>query len=413
MCARVQATAVHYLVFAGSGQLGAWPTSAIGEVRRYYHLGGQRVAMRVSGASPSSQNGVYYLHTDHLGSTSLVTTGEDRGGLVAGSVWLRQLYDPYGAVRYASTPHGPAPTDYGYTGQRATDLGLMDYRARWYIPALGRFASADTIAPGVGGQALNRYSYAGNNPLGFYDPTGHVKWKPPSLAPPSPFDKAVRWLGAALDSVSSGLGARLDFVSENVGWTLDCAAGYCHDRGWHPSNANAQAWGIVSDWLYETGPERQYFGPGDPFTQDVRNDAGVQMFLMEWENNGRPVPYPPGEEWWPYPIESTGGECGVSCAFVRENYELVVSTLGLGSMTPEGQIDAVGGVLGSYQVRVESWKRETVVLVYNETGWRSATRLGPYGSIIPNIPRSEWGPGGTIYEYFYWYPDRSVGNGFR
>jgi len=67
--------------------------------------------------------------------------------LAAGSVWMRQLYAPYGAVRYASNPYGPAPTDYGYTDQRATDLGLMDYRERWYIPALGRFASADTIAP--------------------------------------------------------------------------------------------------------------------------------------------------------------------------------------------------------------------------------------------------------------------------
>ena len=50
----------------------------------------------------------------------------------------------------------------------------MDYRARWYIPALGRFASADTIIPNPGApQSLNRYSYAGNNPLVYIDPDGH------------------------------------------------------------------------------------------------------------------------------------------------------------------------------------------------------------------------------------------------
>jgi len=86
---------------------------------------------------------------------------------------MRQLYEPYGAVRYADNPHGPAPTDYGYTGQRATDLGLMDYRARFYAPSLGRFVSADTIAPGVGGQALDRYMYVGGNPLRYRDPSGH------------------------------------------------------------------------------------------------------------------------------------------------------------------------------------------------------------------------------------------------
>ncbi|MCP4125987.1 MAG: hypothetical protein GY753_02855, partial [Gammaproteobacteria bacterium] len=69
----------------------------------------------------------------------------------------------------------PQQTGYRYTGQRQEpDIGLYDYRARWYDPALGRFLQADTIVPEPGNpQNLNRYSYVGNNPLKYSDPTGH------------------------------------------------------------------------------------------------------------------------------------------------------------------------------------------------------------------------------------------------
>ena len=44
--------------------------------------------------------------------------------------------------------------------------GLYFYNARYYDPALGRFASADTLVPQPQNpQSLNRYTYAANNPL--------------------------------------------------------------------------------------------------------------------------------------------------------------------------------------------------------------------------------------------------------
>jgi RHS repeat-associated protein len=94
-----------------------------------------------------------YLHGDHLGSTSLVTN--DAGGFVA-----RVLYYPYGEERYHE---GTLTTDYAYTGQRKEGFGLYDYRARFYDPALGRFASADTIVPGAAsgaGGGLGTISYS-------------------------------------------------------------------------------------------------------------------------------------------------------------------------------------------------------------------------------------------------------------
>jgi len=70
----------------------------------------------------------------------------------------------------------PLPTDRQYTGQRWGDaLGLYDYRARYYDPALGRFIQPDTIVPEPGDpQALNRYAYVLNNPLRYNDPSGHA-----------------------------------------------------------------------------------------------------------------------------------------------------------------------------------------------------------------------------------------------
>jgi RHS repeat-associated protein len=108
---------------------------------------------------------VYYIHSDHLGSTSLVTD-ED------GQVVARQIHDPFGEVRWAEgSPH----TDYGYAGQRY-DAGsaLLFLHARHYDPALGRFISADTIVPEPGNpQSFNRYSYVYNNSLRYTDPSGH------------------------------------------------------------------------------------------------------------------------------------------------------------------------------------------------------------------------------------------------
>ena len=68
-------------------------------------------------------------------------------------------------------------TDFGYTGQRALgDLGLMDYHARMYNPLLMRFVQPDSIIPDAADpQTWDRYSYVGNNPIDYNDPTGNCR----------------------------------------------------------------------------------------------------------------------------------------------------------------------------------------------------------------------------------------------
>jgi RHS repeat-associated protein len=94
-----------------------------------------------------------YLLGDHLGSTSLAVDSVDTTNVI------ETRYKPWGEVRF-TTEDLTLPTRYTFTGQysyvadSATDLtasasfGLMFYNARWYDPALGRFAQADTIVPG-------------------------------------------------------------------------------------------------------------------------------------------------------------------------------------------------------------------------------------------------------------------------
>ena len=143
--------------------------------KSYYYAGNQLIALRVEGDPVPSKNGVYYLHTDHLGSTSLTTCGNTSGcaGTPLGGEMpgTRQNYYPFGQIR---TPGTNLLTDKGFTGQRLDDTGLMFYNARYYSPLVGRFVSADTIVPEPGNpQSLNRFSYVRNNPLKYVDPTGH------------------------------------------------------------------------------------------------------------------------------------------------------------------------------------------------------------------------------------------------
>jgi RHS repeat-associated protein len=139
---------------------GEWVESGpveIATVTKYYTFNGQRVAMR-RGAE------VYFIHGDHLGSTSLTTSSND-------NKVAEVRYLPYGQERWSAEA---GVTDFGFTGQRSEGFNLLDYNARYYSPYLGRFISPDTIVPSfLKPQSLNRYSYVLNNPLRYIDPTGH------------------------------------------------------------------------------------------------------------------------------------------------------------------------------------------------------------------------------------------------
>ncbi len=126
----------------------------------YYQALGRLLAFRRNGV-------LFWVGTDHLGSPLRVA---DAGFQPLAA----QGYTPFGVPRDAGAPLG---TDRGFTGQTwDAAIGLAWYRRRAYDPALGRFTQPDRLVPAPGDpQRLNRYSYVGNNPLRYTDPSGEAR----------------------------------------------------------------------------------------------------------------------------------------------------------------------------------------------------------------------------------------------
>lgn len=111
---------------------------------------------------------VVYLHKNHLGSTSKVSSAN-------GSILQSIYYDPFGAVLENITDVGGEEIRIMFTGKECdffTELVYMS--SRYYCPKIARFITPDTVIPGVyNPMAWNRYSYVLNNPLRYLDPSGH------------------------------------------------------------------------------------------------------------------------------------------------------------------------------------------------------------------------------------------------
>ncbi len=193
---------------------------------RLIYAGNQRIAlepMPPSGRTPSPS----YFHPDHLGSTSVLTNAQ-------GVAEEHNSYRPYGQLH---THTGTADVAYKYTGQeRDPSTGLYFYNARYYDPALGRFISPDTLVESpLHPQTLNRYAYAGNNPVLYNDPTGHcfliciiigaiVGTVSAGIA--SDWDPGATLLGGAIGAFSGGVGGKVGgFVATTVGGTAGSILG--------------------------------------------------------------------------------------------------------------------------------------------------------------------------------------------
>ncbi|OGJ46862.1 hypothetical protein A2229_00230 [Candidatus Peregrinibacteria bacterium RIFOXYA2_FULL_33_7] len=111
-------------------------------------------------------NGVFYNHSDHLGSNSLVTDKDSKVMQIAD-------YYPFGSIRFEETDSS-FTNDYLFTGkERDEEISLMYFGARYYDAEIGRWVSEDPIKVTEGRlvdpQGLNMYSYVVNRPMVMVD----------------------------------------------------------------------------------------------------------------------------------------------------------------------------------------------------------------------------------------------------
>ena len=132
------------------------------EVRQFISITILASYLFVSVSPVLASDSLYFIHTDHLGSTVAIT--DENGEVVS-----QNRYFPYGEDRIP-TDGKRIFTERNYTSQiKDAKTSLYYYNARYYDPALGTFVSPDPA-----GDGSNRFGYVSGNPLRFTDPSGHA-----------------------------------------------------------------------------------------------------------------------------------------------------------------------------------------------------------------------------------------------
>ena len=106
-----------------------------------------------------------YAFRDHLGSTRALAGGD-------GSVLEQDSYLPFGLRWDDGSPQDP-DNRFRFSGkeeQAFAGLPYIDFGARMYDPATGRWLTQDPLAEKYYGASL--YAFCGNNPVNIIDPDG-------------------------------------------------------------------------------------------------------------------------------------------------------------------------------------------------------------------------------------------------
>jgi RHS repeat-associated protein len=103
---------------------------------------------------------------DHLASNRMMSY------MAGGQATSRHDYGPYGNP--LTTNGSTILQGRAYINERFDpETGLQYLHARYYDPDLGRFLTPDTWDPIIAEVDVNRYAYAGNDPVNYSDANGH------------------------------------------------------------------------------------------------------------------------------------------------------------------------------------------------------------------------------------------------
>ena len=113
--------------------------------------------------NPASTASSYFYHSDHLGSSSLITDG-------TGALVQHIEYVPFGET-FIDERNGNWSTPFLFNGkEKDEETGLHYYGARYYDSRLGVWLSVDPL--GEKKPWMTSYHYCSNNPMNRIDPDG-------------------------------------------------------------------------------------------------------------------------------------------------------------------------------------------------------------------------------------------------
>lgn len=149
--------------------------SSVGGVATRFQYAGRQLVGEYDGSGTLVARHIPGLGLDDiaaswdLSSTSPVRVwplADERGSVIARTASTTQInrYDEYGV------PASGNAGRFGYTGQAwLAEAGAWHYRARVYLPQVGRFGQPDPIGYAAG---ANLYGYVGADPVNWVDPMG-------------------------------------------------------------------------------------------------------------------------------------------------------------------------------------------------------------------------------------------------
>ncbi|MBS1791291.1 MAG: RHS repeat protein [Acidobacteria bacterium] len=161
---KTESGATTYYVYSSKLGQSVMEVTASSVQRAYVYLGNKLVAMQATDGQ------FYWLHMNHLGNSRAMTDA-------SGNLTYKGQFDPYGAAltEWSSSGNTNLNTK-KFTGYERDNSGLDYAQARMYNSGRGRFLTPDPIGLKAvktkQPETLNRYNYAGNDPVNFVDPTG-------------------------------------------------------------------------------------------------------------------------------------------------------------------------------------------------------------------------------------------------